>query len=281
MPTRLSVMIVAQHERLDMHTLLAGPVRIICDSPDEGAWNMAVDEVLAASAAAPEGQPVIRLYGFSSSTISFGRFQSSSDLLLDRLRNDQITLVRRPTGGRAVLHDTEITYSVSLGKTHIQPFTKRQVYRFVGDLLFTVLTDLGVSCQINQVLVGDSSDPNCFGSTGEYELIGQFGKLVGSAQMVTRQGTLQHGSIPLDDSYRQLIHYLPGPTTNAMASTSSISREIGKTPSFHYVFDRMRESLLAFFTRVEIDTLTEAEKRRVTTLLPKFMSDSWTLMGKP
>ena len=281
MPKPLSVMIAIHHERLEMNPLLTDPVRIICNSPDDGAWNMAVDEVLAASAAAPGGQPIIRLYGFSSRTISIGRFQSSTDLLLNRMRNDDVSLVRRPTGGRAVLHNTEVTYSVSLGKTHIQPFTKRQVYRFVGHLLFTVLTDLGVSCRSNQVLVGSSSDPNCFGSTGEYELVGKFGKLVGSAQMVTRQGSLQHGSIPLDDSYRKLTNYLSDPATNVMASTSWISRELGKTQSFCQVLDRMRQSLITSFTRVEIGPLTGAEKRDVTALLPKFRSDSWTLSRKP
>ena len=264
-----------------MQTLLGLPIRMICDEPAEGAWNMAVDQALAMSAAQPVGRPVIRLYGFSSPTVSIGRFQPITDLLRDRMRSDGIRLVRRPTGGRAVLHDAEVTYAVALGTDHLKPFTKRRVYRVVGDLLLTALTDLGVDCRRNEVLIGDSADPNCFGSVAKYELVGRFGKLVGSAQMITRFGSLQHGSIPLDDSYRRVTDYLAKPNATDAAGTSWLSRETGQPASFTDVLNRLQRSLATTLVPMEMDSLEASETQLVATLLPQFMSPSWTLSGKP
>ena len=254
---------------------------MICHEPAEGPWNMAVDEVLAASAAGPGGRPAIRLYGFRSPTLSIGRFQPVADLLLDRLREDGIGLVRRPSGGRAVLHDAEVTYAVALGRAHLNPFTKRQVYRFVGDLLLGALTELGVPCRRNAAQIGDAADPNCFGAVGEYEVVGRFGKLVGSAQMVTRQGALQHGSIPLENSYRWVTRYLAGPPTTEAASASWLSRETGSRAGFADVVGRLRRSLAAAVAPVEVCDLDAGETRRVAALLPRFAGSSWTLSRTP
>lgn len=256
-----------------------GPVRMLCDQPADGLWNMAVDQVLADSAAGAGGRPAIRLYGFRSPTLSIGRFQPVEHVRLDRLRADGIPLIRRPTGGRAVLHAAEITYAVALGRAHLSRFTKRGVYRFVGDLLLAALTDLGVTCRRNDAPIGDAADPDCFAATGQYEVVGRYGKLVGSAQLVTRHGALQHGSIPLDGTYRRVARYLARPSAAASAVTSAVAstvdaswlgRETGRPADFGEVADRLRQSLAEAAGPVEARGLSAAERQRAAALLPRF-----------
>lgn len=262
-----------------MEIIYGGPVRMIYHTPGEGAWNMAVDEVLADSAGSG-GRPVIRLYGFRSPTVSIGRFQAAANLNTVRLKEDGVSLVRRPTGGRAVLHDSEVTYSVALGRGHLRPFTKRAVYRFVGDLLFRALTAIGVSCRCNDDQIGSSVDPNCFDSVGEYELVGRYGKLVGSAQMVTRHGVLQHGSIPLDFSYQHLRRYLTGTPSIDGAISSWLARETGRPMRFDEVARIFKKMLEEVLDSVEISDLDAAEMRRVAEIIPRFRSRLWTIEGK-
>lgn len=262
-----------------MYVAAGGPVRLICHGQGDGPWNMAVDEVLSASAAAPEGRPAIRLYGFRPPTLSIGRFQPVADVLRDRLREDGVDMVRRPTGGRAVLHAAEVTYSVALGTAHLRPFSKRAAYRFVGDLLLAALTEMGVACRHNPAQIGDAADPDCFGAVGQYELTGRFGKLVGSAQMVTRHGVLQHGSIPLDQTYRRVERYLTAAPAAGSADASWLSREIGRSVDFAEVVRRLLRSLAAATAPVEACDLDTAETERATALLSKFSGSSWTLSG--
>ena len=262
-----------------MLALDGGPVRMICHAPADGAWNMAVDEVLAATAGAG-GRPAIRLYGFRSPTVSIGRFQPATDLHRDRLQADRVDLVRRPTGGRAVLHAAEVTYAVALGRGHLSPFTKRAVYRFVGDLLLGALTALGVACRRNDAQIGNAAHPNCFGAVGEYEVVGRYGKLVGSAQMVTRQGALQHGSIPLDGSYQSVQRYLAGTPAEGGASGSWLARETGRPTDFAAVVGILRQNLSKALAPVEVSDLHTAETERVAELLPRFSGAPWTLAGK-
>ncbi len=254
-------------------------MRLIHHEQADGPWNMAVDEVLAASAASPGARPAIRLYGFRPPTLSIGRFQPVSDVLRARLCEDGVELVRRPTGGRAVLHATEVTYAVALGTAHLRPFGKRAVYRFVGDLLLAALTELGVACRRNPAQIGDSAAPDCFGAVGQYEVVGRFGKLVGSAQMVTRHGVLQHGSIPLDDSYRRVGRYLTAAPAAGSADASWLSKETGRAADFAEAAARLRRSLAAALAPVEMCGLDAAETERATARLPKFSGPSWTLSG--
>lgn len=263
-----------------------GPVRMICHDPADGAWNMAVDQALADSAAGAGGRPAIRLYGFRSPTLSIGRFQPVADVRLDRLQEDGVPLIRRPTGGRAVLHAAEVTYAVALGRTHLRPFTKRAVYRLVGDLLSAALTDLGVTCRRAETPAGDAADPDCFAATGQYEVVGRGGKLVGSAQMVTRRGVLQHGSIPLDGSFRRVARYLAGRPAAAetgarragppVSAASWLTRELGRPAAFGEVAGRLRRSLAEAAGTVRACGLDAAERRRAEALLPRFADASWT-----
>ena len=162
-----------------MSPTLAGAFRLILDPPRRGEQNMAVDEALLLHAG--DGPPTIRLYGFDPAAVSVGRLPLVLDLPdgtpgvvrpegLAALRRDGLDLVRRPTGGQAVLHDHELTYSVVLGRRHFQPFGKRDIYRFVAGLLLRGLKQLGVGGQSARARRGSLREPDCFQATGEYEI---------------------------------------------------------------------------------------------------------------
>ncbi len=228
---------------------------------------MAVDEALL-RCMTPDGAPVLRLYGFAPACVSLGRFQAAGDLAGDAMRiRDGVDMVRRPTGGRAVLHDDEVTYAVVLGRRHLQPFTKRAAYRASAALLLRLLSALGVRGSVHP---GDTAapaadaDPDCYRATGEYEITADAKKLVGSAQITTRDAALQHGSIPLSTSYARIARYLRGRGSardeRTVPRATSVAAESGRRwcydDALHELAAAARGDLDA-----EISALSEAEVR--------------------
>lgn len=273
--------------------------RLIVDEPGDGQRNMAVDEALLAHAA--EAGPTIRLYGFRPPTLSVGRLQplrpgpGAPGLLgpegLQRLRDEGITLVRRPTGGQAVLHDRELTYAVVLGRSHVRPFAKREIYRFVASLLVRGLLLLGIAGQPSRDRRGGLRQPDCFQATGEYEIASAAQrKLIGSAQLLTRDASLQHGAIPLDGSYRRIAAYLRGPqegpgpeSAEPHAQPSSIAEELGRAVSFPEAVEAFSrgfaEALREHGAQLRPGALTAAERAAAEELRAgRYSQESWNLL---
>ena len=275
--------------------------RLILHDPQDGRWNMAVDEALLEGVA--EGEPVVRLYGFSPATLSVGRFQRiRSRIDPQSLAQAGVTLVRRPTGGQAVLHDDELTYAVLLGRRHIEPFGKREVYRFIAGLLLRCLEALGVRGRASHARLGSMHNPDCFRSTGEYEIASlSQAKLIGSAQILTRRGCLQHGAIPLSDSYTRISQLMDVGTPEQRQGSeerssqgieqpaapheppASLSRELG----VHLCFAEARRgfadgfatALLDLGVAVEPDGLTHEEAKRANELLEeRYGRSEWNLL---
>jgi len=243
---------------------------------------MALDEALAEAVGAGQSSPVVRLYGFSPPTLSLGRFQKArGQYSARRLEADGVVLVRRPTGGHAVLHDDELTYSVALSKqaSLAGPAPKkREVYLFIARVLLAGLANLGISGTINAAQRGDVHNPDCFGSAGEYEIAGAGGrKLIGSAQMTTRHAFLQHGSIPLQNPGKRVFRYLEAAEPLDSHEPSSLNEEAGRALGF----DEVREAFARAF-RDELGAkdspVSAAEEERAREiLLNKYETQAWNL----
>lgn len=251
--------------------------RLIVDDPADGQWNMAVDEALLETVSNGSSAPVVRLYGFDPATLSVGRFQPTPQVVdFDRVSADSIRFVRRPSGGQAVLHTDELTYAFIIGKNHLEPFGKRMVYRFIAPLLVAGLVRVGLNrVTTSQAQRGNPLNPDCFGSTGEYEIDSQGGhKLVGSAQMLTRTAVLQHGSIPLSSKSRAISRYLRG-LDGTEDHASNIESELGgyrDFPTVRGAFAQVLEESL----HVSTGGLTSAELERAEELLDtKYSTDEW------
>jgi lipoate-protein ligase A len=179
------------------------PWRLLVDPPRDGAWNLAVDEALLESYGdgATHRPPTLRLYGWSPAAVSLGRSQPASGAhdpaVLERWGID---LVRRPTGGAAVLHEHERTYAL-VGSVRGGDFPGGVVdtYRRVARAVVAGLARLGIDATA-AVPVRPARPPGgpvCFDRLGPHEIAAGDRKLVGSAQARRRRAFLQHGSIPL------------------------------------------------------------------------------------
>ncbi len=181
------------------HPLWRGTVRLMHSPPRDAATNMALDHAMLA-AAAESGETLLRLYSWEQPSVSFGRNQRC-DGVYDSARCAAagIPAVRRPTGGRALLHAREVTYAVAAPNA-VAP-TLRGGYEAINDLLLDALTALGVPAT-RATPAGRTVSPGlapCFETPSAGELVVGTRKLVGSAQHREAGAFLQHGSILLDD----------------------------------------------------------------------------------
>ncbi|MCX7038959.1 MAG: biotin/lipoate A/B protein ligase family protein [Spirochaetes bacterium] len=256
--------------------------RLILHPRMEGRLAMAIDEALAEAVGEGRSPQVIRLYGFSPPTLSLGRFQPVRGLCsLEALAADGVTLVRRPTGGHAVLHDGECTYSVILSKVEAEAMLgsarKRAVYEFIARILVAGLANLGVKGLINASQKGDAHNPDCFGSAGEYEISSAAGrKLIGSAQMTTRKAILQHGSIPWENPGKKVFRYLHVGEPLDSHVPSSLDEETGGRHHFEQVRDAFASAFRAAVPTEDSLLSPEEETAARRILLSRYASDEWT-----
>ena len=176
--------------------------RLVFSPPGPGNLNMAADEALMESAVENMSTPTLRLYSWEPACLSLGYAQSFSEVDEVSLQNHGWTLVRRPTGGRAILHTDEITYSIT-GRLD-DPFFSGSIldsYRRLATGLVAALSNLGVQADMKELKEGplqkSSSEAVCFEVASNYEITYDGKKLIGSAQSRRRGGFLQHGSLPL------------------------------------------------------------------------------------
>ncbi|HVN48495.1 MAG TPA: lipoate--protein ligase family protein [Bacteroidota bacterium] len=185
-----------------------------------GVFNMEYDEGLAQSLITGNGQPTIRIYGWTPPAISLGWNQSMDEIDLEKTSAAGIDVVRRPTGGRAILHSDEVTYSVVM---HAQGKNISTVYDEISKALVSGLEYLGAAVAIEKsqpnfsALYKTTSAAACFSSTGRYEIKWHGKKLVGSAQRryAASNGeevVLQHGSILLGPDHKRMVDFLRLPS---------------------------------------------------------------------
>lgn len=175
--------------------------RLIRSGHATGAANMGLDEAMLEAVQSGSAPATLRLYGWEPPALSLGYAQSIDDVDLPALERHGWDLVRRPTGGKAILHTDELTYSVVAPADH--PLVQGGVlesYHRISRGLIRGLEQLGVVVEVAPEIPGDQaadSNPVCFEVPSAYEITAGGKKLVGSAQVRRRGGVLQHGSIPL------------------------------------------------------------------------------------
>jgi lipoate-protein ligase A len=176
-----------------------------------GEFNMALDMLLAARMGERPGLPVLRFYGWSPPAISIGHNQSFDEFDVARLHASGIDIVRRPTGGRAILHADELTYAVVM---HAPETPGRELYRFINRGLLAGVRSLGIDA-----VLSDRSDDfrteyrtpeaiPCFATSARSEIHAGGRKLIGSAQRRFGDVILQHGSFLLGPRHASLTSFL-------------------------------------------------------------------------
>jgi lipoate-protein ligase A len=201
--------------------------RFIYSGKNEGDTNMAMDEAVMMGLAQNHSSPVLRIYRWTPPTISIGYFQNAADIDFEKAEKDGIGIVRRITGGRAVLHDEELTYSILFSAEDFKPFNKKDIFLFIARCLVDSLNLIGIRSKVVEKTKGDLRSPNCFASPAQYEIESiKEGKLIGSAQVIKNGVVLQHGAIPLTGSYTRITNYLKTGSTS-FKSVSSLSSTAG------------------------------------------------------
>ena len=172
--------------------------RFIDTGPCSAFYNMALDEAIATAVRTGNLPPTLRIYGWDVPSVSIGYFQKVSDININYCLEKGIPIARRPTGGRAILHNDEITYSFS-AKTDLGDFSKGLLdsYEKISKAFGLALSKVGLSSTLKlQREPHRDRSPLCFQSTSYGEITINNKKIIGSAQKRWPDGLLQQGSIP-------------------------------------------------------------------------------------
>jgi lipoyl(octanoyl) transferase len=265
--------------------------RLLKTPPAPGTWNMAVDEAILEAAIRGEVLPTLRLYAWKPACLSLGFAQPYTDADLEQLLERGWDLVRRPTGGRAILHVDELTYSV-IGRENDPHLSGGIItsYRKLSRALLEALKSLGLPAQSqpesslkNQ---GGVSGPVCFEEPSNYEIVVNQKKLVGSAQARRRGGVLQHGTLPLTGDLSRIIQALSFPDEDAcqraaqrlLSRATTVEDALGVAIGWEQAAQAFEEA----FTQVLKLNLVESqlspdEANRAEELVKeKYGNDSWT-----
>lgn len=266
---------------------------IIEESPRSGAANMAVDEAMAEAAADGAVPPSLRFYRWHLPTVSLGRHQKAADVDEAQLATRGYDLVRRTTGGRAILHTDELTYSVAGPVTDpLMAGGVMDAYLRFSNALLSGLEVLGLVANKAGARTRTPRDLSavCFEAPSAYEITAGGLKLMGSAQSRRKGYVLQHGSLPLWGDITRLVdvlavspaekerlrHQLP-----RLATTLAEALEVphdSESLAFQRVAAAMAEG---FASALEIDlqpgTVSARELRRSAELIrTRFADPAWT-----
>jgi lipoate-protein ligase A len=253
----------------------------------DGPENMAVDEALLESVAAQESPPVLRFYGWSPPCLSLGFRQAWNTIDHTFCQKSGWDVVRRPTGGRAILHIDELTYSViaPVGEERVRG-SILESYQTLSEALVSGLSQLDLAVSRSDAGRGGSSaGPACFDTPSDYEITVDGKKLVGSAQVRKRGVILQHGTIPLHGDLTRIVSGLRLPdqesksllTKKLVESATTLERALGYTVEPETV---VREIELGFMKTLNLvfkqDRLTKNERKRTDFLIKeKYENDTW------
>jgi len=255
--------------------MLRLPWRFLDSGATDGITNMATDAALLAYARR-SGEAVLRVYAWSRPTLSLGRHERARGLFSgEALAAAQVEVVRRPTGGRALLHDREVTYSVA---APIGEATLAASYTTINALLAEALGRLGVVA-VPAVPTRRPLRPEgaaCFAEPGAGELIVNGAKLVGSAQLREDGALLQHGSILLDDDQARIAGLRCDDARQVSAApAATLNGTLGRSVHHGEVRDALRDALASRATLV--GTLSDASLQDdLARLVGVFADPAWT-----
>ncbi len=206
--------------------------RFLNTQVQDAATNMAIDEAVLLHHLRGEAPPTLRVFRWSQPSISLGRFQSiEREILSDYCEQQGVALVRRPTGGRAVYHRDEFTYSLVIGKRYGVPSGIVASYAYLAQGLMAALALLGVHAELSDERVSKNPSAACFASSTQADLTSGGYKLIGSAQVWKDDALLQQGSLPLDDRSAEFFAMLRFPSEEARQEALAQYRQ--KTTPLH------------------------------------------------
>jgi lipoate-protein ligase A len=263
--------------------------RLIIDPPTIGARNMAMDEAILNSIIHGSSLPTLRFYAWEPACLSLGYGQPASDADVERIAHRGWQIVRRATGGRAILHAHELTYSIMFPDTH--PIAEGGIvesYRRISRALMVGLEKLGLNTQATPKTERlYDAGPVCFEVPSHYEIVtGDGRKLIGSAQLRRRGGVLQHGTLPLHGDVTDICEALqyPNSTARDMAKltvrrrAATLQDALGDIVKWETAVEAMIEGFQqALGLDLSLETLSDVELTEAQRLQREiYGKDEWT-----
>ena len=185
-------------------------LRIIPYQEFSGAFNMAFDHVLAMNLS-PTDAPILRFYGWRPYCISLGYHQNEESLDIKAIKKAGYEAVRRPTGGSAIFHSEELTYSFIAPKTGLN---QQQIYHNIHVYIANALQQIGYNVRLNEEKLDDNylkrgkSTFACFNRSAQSEIQFAGKKVLGSAQKIYKNSILQHGSLLIGPKQKEIVRFL-------------------------------------------------------------------------
>lgn len=208
------------------------PYRFLNTGIQDAALNMAIDEAILTHHLNGQVPPTLRVFRWSRPTISLGRFQHSErEILTNVCQQQRVALVRRPTGGRAVYHLDDFTYSIVIGKRYGIPSGVVAAYAYLAQGLQAALAQLGVHAELSDGHSSKNPSAACFATSTQADLTSAGFKLIGSAQVWKENALLQQGSLPLDDHAAEFFAMLCYP--NNVEREEAVALYRTKTTPLH------------------------------------------------
>ncbi|MBV6393283.1 MAG: Octanoyltransferase LipM [Anaerolineales bacterium] len=285
--------------------------RLLHTPPSTGAWNMAVDEAILEHIHRGESKPTLRLYAWNPPCLSLGHAQPFKDVDLERLRARGWDVVRRMTGGRAILHTDELTYSVSgPADDPVLAGGVLESYNRLAKALLFAMREIELPVEIKEESVGHAVNmtnnnptshassaayinPVCFEAPSTYEITVNGKKLIGSAQARKKEGVLQHGSLPLSGDLTRICDALvfedeaarDAAKKRLLARATTVSTALGEVGESAFGvesgWERAARSFVQGFEaelgiRFEAGELSKSEIQRTGELVKeKYAHPSW------
>jgi lipoate-protein ligase A len=269
--------------------------RLIDTGPADPAINMAVDEAISQSCREGQGPTTLRFYTWRPAALSIGYFQNASaEIDLEQCKAQGYGFVRRLTGGKSVLHDQELTYSVmARANNPLFPKDLHRSFMVIAQALISGLDYLGIQAEVfGQISTkkqrrSQQISPSCFASAMGFEIGVDGKKLIGSAQRRWRDGFLQHGSILCHFDPEQLFNLLKfsdeSERTQAIAITAKTVTSLSSILQDHPDIHQIKKGLIQGFEnalkiRLMPSELTPYERDLAQTLArEKYGTDDWNL----
>jgi lipoyl(octanoyl) transferase len=254
---------------------------------------MAIDEAVFRVSQTEESLPTLRFYSWSSPAVSIGYFQDvAREIDVSACRRNHIDIVRRPTGGKAVLHDEDVTYAVIARDTD-PLFTKDILgtYRVISKCIASGLAFIGINAEItnnSRILEKDPLETSCFSSPSRYELLVDNRKICGSAQLRSRGVFLQHGSILMDfdphKTYDILLPHLEDCERQIFRLKQSVTSVTGQAASYIDIAGVCHVLKKGFEATLGVELLEgkltpEEEKLKNILVEQKYSTVEWNMEG--
>ncbi len=248
---------------------------IVDDGPADGAWNMALDRAIQLSCDAGDSPPTLRLYRWKRPTVTLGRFQKPATIDREYCASNGIDVVRRFTGGRGVLHDHELTYSIVCGTRDGIPRGVAASYRVLCAGLAEAYRLLGVDAALTASERGDRNSAACYLHATSADLSIGAQKLSGSAQVWSGDTVLQHGSFTIrrDVAIERRVFLLDDDAAVLLeARTATLSDLVEPEPTIEQISQAVVSGVSsALGIRFVADRPTAFEEALARTLLPEVL----------